>query len=320
MEIARHNKTNCSHIYSIPFCYTQGPIFVYSLPTMTISFGPGDKAIIVGLQCQSELNGTHVTIKKVLKNGRISVTIPQPVSESPRDVAIKEENLHINDKCHICHKVQMRPYGQCDDVKGMGDLEKLVLSAFLDVGANADVLCWRCGIKVCVRCIGMILGSPEPKCPSCGEDRSLKSFETEHERIRERMKCGDLDATFYLAQLIDFGNGGVRQDKILARALYAKAAGEGHAEAAQNLACCCRDGEGGPKDSSEFLKWTKVAAERGHPGAMSNLADAYFFGVHGAAKDLELAACWYKKAIACGHKRAFSLDRLGMIQRKTRYV
>ena len=129
------------------------------------------------------------------------------------------------------------------------------------------------------------------------------------------MKCGDLDATFYLAQLMDFGNGGVRQDKILARALYAKAAGEGHAEAAQNLACCCRDGEGGPKDSSEFLKWTKVAAERGHAGAMCNLADAYFHGVHGAPKDLELAACWYKKTIACGHKRAYSLDRLGRIPR-----
>ena len=67
------------------------------------------------------------------------------------------------------------------------------------------------------------------------------------------MKCGDLDATFYLAHLIDFGTGGVRQDKILARVFHANAVSEEHADAAQNLACCRRDGEGGPKDSSAFL-------------------------------------------------------------------
>jgi TPR repeat protein len=62
-------------------------------------------------------------------------------------------------------------------------------------------------------------------------------------------------------------------------------------------------GQGLGKDLTEAVKWTRKAAEQGHPGAQYNLANFYDEGV-GLPKDALEATRWYRRAAEQGEVHA----------------
>ena len=88
-----------------------------------------------------------------------------------------------------------------------------------------------------------------------------------------------------------------------ARALFAEAAGAGDARAQFNLGRMCLDGEGGPRDYAQALKWSQMAADQGIPAAQYNLGRIYDQGL-GVRRDSGVAVAWYEKAAARGFSRA----------------
>ena len=259
---------------------------------MSTSFDPGKKAILVGLQRSSDLNGTHVTIERQLENGRISVVVPHPVYEQPKAVAIKPENLKLRDECPLCMDTEM-------------DTE-------MTVGVNSSFY-WCCGQRVCNQCHENL--TRIDRCPICRADRSDYSEAMQVKWVRDRAKRGDTNAMCNLGGLYDFGRSGVNQDQALARVWYERAANKRHREAAHNLACSYRDGEGGPVDLKEALRRFKFAAELGYAKSMTNVGDAYLYG-RGVAKDLDVAERWYKKAAATGQSERgmMKLEEIRMLK------
>lgn len=96
---------------------------------------------------------------------------------------------------------------------------------------------------------------------------------------------------------------------------YHASSEQGEALAAYRLSIIYRDGLGVPADSTESLRQLKLAAERGHPAAMTELALRYEFGKAGTIpsplaildyfrRDDEVAATWLMKAASLGHPPA----------------
>ena len=254
----------------------------------------GKKAIIVGLRRNQELNGTHVTVIEELDNGRISVMVPRPVYDRPKPVAIQPNNLILPEECPICMETEM------------------------DMETSTEMNCgiyWCCGKRTCNQCYSKTQMGPDPtRCPMCRTDRSHDCERMQMKWIRDRAERGDSSAMGNLGVMYDSGRGNLTQDQAMARVWYERAARKGNKEAAHNLACSLRDGEGGPVDLPKALHFYKFAAERGYVKSMTNVGDAYVYG-RGVAKDLDLAELWYKKGAATGQERSMmKLEEVKMIK------
>ena len=71
------------------------------------------------------------------------------------------------------------------------------------------------------------------------------------------------------------------------------------------------NGEGVTKDAAEALRWYRMAADQGHPGACDKVARFYDGGL-GVAEDKAEAVRWFKRAVKAGFTHAETdLVRLG---------
>ena len=94
-----------------------------------------------------------------------------------------------------------------------------------------------------------------------------------------------------------------QRDLPKARGLFAEAAQAGDARAQFNLGRMYLQGEGGPRDYAQALKWSEKAADQGIPGAQYDVARLYDQGL-GVRRDPERAAGLYEKAAARGFTHA----------------
>lgn len=86
---------------------------------------------------------------------------------------------------------------------------------------------------------------------------------------------------------------------------YRKAAGQGNAQAQNNLGVMYDNGLGVPQDYKEAVFWYRKAAEQGDEQAQFNLGAMYDLG-QGVPQDLIQAYMWYNLAGEAGNKTAAS--------------
>lgn len=129
--------------------------------------------------------------------------------------------------------------------------------------------------------------SPDPSLPPALKDTEEKAL------------AGVAEAQHDLAAIYTAGHGGVKQNYEKAAFWFAKAAGQGIANARYNLGVLYQQGLGVPKDMKEAIKWYRAAADLGHPEARYNLGIAYIEGV-GVPYDPARAASYFETAAAGG--------------------
>jgi TPR repeat protein len=96
--------------------------------------------------------------------------------------------------------------------------------------------------------------------------------------------------------------GGASSDPVKTRALLAKGA-ESNAEAQYQLGLMLAEGVGGPKDDMGARALFEKAAIQGHPGALERMG-AFAQSGRGGAKDVDAAKAYYDKAAALGNADA----------------
>ena len=96
--------------------------------------------------------------------------------------------------------------------------------------------------------------------------------------------------------------GGASSDPVKTRALLAKGA-ESNAEAQYQLGLMLADGIGGPKDDVGARALFEKAAGQGHPGALLQMG-AFAQAGRGGPKDSDAAKAYYEKAAALGNADA----------------
>ena len=200
---------------------------------------PGRTARVVGLVNRRDLNGEHVSIKKILDNGRVECEVIHLEStdyETRESIAIRPHNLEVN------YNVTSREWGQ-----GIEECP-ICLDTKMDTTTNASIMeC--CGGKICKKCFVETQKTEQKDvCPLCRSDTSDSSEAASVKKIRKRANRGDANAMYNLGGYYDSGRLGVIQNQALARIWYQKAAEKGEARGAHNLGCSYRDGEGGPID------------------------------------------------------------------------
>ena len=94
-----------------------------------------------------------------------------------------------------------------------------------------------------------------------------------------------------------------QHDAAKARALFAEAAQAGDARAQFNLGRMYLQGDGGPRDYAQALKWSEAAANQDIPGAQYILGRMLDEGL-GVRPDPERAAAWYGRAATRGFSSA----------------
>ncbi len=87
------------------------------------------------------------------------------------------------------------------------------------------------------------------------------------------------------------------------RAMFAKAAETGSAEAQYQLGLMAADGIGGPQDDVAARAWFEKAATQGHPGALERMG-AFAQSGRGGPQDASAAKAYYEKAAALGNEDA----------------
>ena len=92
-------------------------------------------------------------------------------------------------------------------------------------------------------------------------------------------------------------------DFVKARSLLRPLALQGDANSQFQLSLLYSNGQGGPADAKEAVKWLRMAAKRGHGPAQSNLGAAYSRG-RGVPQNYVRAVAWFTLAVASGSKEA----------------
>mmetsp|Transcript_33111 Transcript_33111/g.72609 ORF Transcript_33111/g.72609 Transcript_33111/m.72609 type:complete len:424 (-) Transcript_33111:200-1471(-) len=288
---------------------------------------PGREAIVRNLRGRTELNGTGVTIVKVLPTGRVAVKIerlPGTPMAHTETVAVRPENLEV-----VWGLGTGTGTGDADgtgastDTPGNGmhywgiEPEEcpICMDAMMNTGegrGQSASMFSCCGGKICNKCFFKMQENPNDRdrCPLCRADTSDCSDAAELKRVRIRADRGDPSAMYNLGGYYDFGRMGIRQNQRTARVWYEKAALKGHSRAANNLACSHRDGEGGPVNPTEAARWFRVAAEMGHVQAATNLGLALMRG-DGVKTDLKEAEVWLKKSADAGDELA--VQQMGIL-------
>src|SRR5262245_35267276 len=115
-------------------------------------------------------------------------------------------------------------------------------------------------------------------------------------RLKEYAAQGVARAQFNLGVMYTKGEG-VPQDSTEALKWYRLAAAQGVARAQFNLGVKYTKGEGVPQDFTEALKWYDLAAAQGDADAQFNLGVMYCYG-HGIPQDYVQAHKWFNLAAA----------------------
>lgn len=103
-------------------------------------------------------------------------------------------------------------------------------------------------------------------------------------------------------------------------AYYRKAAAQGDAEGEFGLGSMYAAGEGVGRDPAEARKWITRAAQKGHPGAINALAQAYItggLGIDEAQRNGAEALHWIRRAAEAGYWPA--IERLAIAYRTGAY-
>lgn len=106
---------------------------------------------------------------------------------------------------------------------------------------------------------------------------------------------GHVLATFELADMYSNGHGGSRADYEELIGFFIKSSNAGEKGPPFGLAKLYAEGVGIAEDQTKAFYWYKVAAERGHHLAKTEVANRYYEG-KGVAKDFTQAFAWYLKA------------------------
>lgn len=136
--------------------------------------------------------------------------------------------------------------------------------------------------------------------------RSYDDYPREYD-LHLRAWAGDAGAQLRLALAADRA-----EDYAKAAALYRMVAGQGLAEAQNNLGVLFKDGQGVEQDYAEAARWFTLAAEQGNVLAQSNLGWLYQSG-NGVQRDYAVARKWYLLAACRGH--AAAQNNLGTMYR-----
>jgi TPR repeat protein len=115
------------------------------------------------------------------------------------------------------------------------------------------------------------------------------------EGVMAEAELGNANSQCAIAEFYAHGALGVTQNYAEAVKWFRKAAGQGNAEAEDDLGCCYRDGQGVVKDDVEAVKWFRKSAEQGFGEAEHNLGAMYADG-HGVPQDDAQAVRWFRKA------------------------
>jgi len=148
-------------------------------------------------------------------------------------------------------------------------------------------------MKNCVLCIMVLF----QVCLGAG--RGVAGDETgEHEQLIADASRGDREAQYTLAHLLIKGQSGLARDSEAAVAWFERAAGNGHRDAAFDLAQFYIEGKWLPKDNQRALYWLEKAADLGQVDAQ------YWLGLIYRKRFPDQAVDWLKKATAAGHPEA----------------
>jgi hypothetical protein len=113
--------------------------------------------------------------------------------------------------------------------------------------------------------------------------------------VEEQALSGVAEAQHDLAAIYTAGHGGVTQDYKRAAYWFEKAAKNGIANGAYNLAVLYHQGLGLDADLNKAIQWYKAAATMGHPEAQYNLGIAHIEGV-GVSYDPFKATAYFEQA------------------------
>lgn len=127
---------------------------------------------------------------------------------------------------------------------------------------------------------------------------------------------GDARAQYGLGVLYERAGGDMAPDLDRAAHWYARAAGQGHPSARNNLALMFAQGRGVERNPRRATELWEQAAEAGHLMAQYNLGLAYYRG-EGVARDHETAMRWFRRAagngLADGQYAMGQMHRLGVV-------
>lgn len=79
------------------------------------------------------------------------------------------------------------------------------------------------------------------------------------EKIKELAEAGDEKAQMLLGNMYDFGDSGLKIDKVESMKWYSKAADQGNKNAQGYMQIACWYGEGVKKDRKKALEWQSLA-------------------------------------------------------------
>ena len=151
----------------------------------------------------------------------------------------------------------------------------------------------------------------------------VSSSAEESEQFRQRQaliaaaNANDIRAQSKLGDCYRVGDEFTEQDYVAAIKWYRLAAQRGDPGARNNLGSMYLNGMGVPADAVQAVKWYRLAAEQELPTAQFNLALRYLHG-SGVEQDDHAAAEWLRKAAVQGHTE--SIGELGTLYRFGRGV
>ncbi len=120
----------------------------------------------------------------------------------------------------------------------------------------------------------------------------------DHSQLIQDAHADNPEAQYTLAHLLLKGRGGMAVDVGSAITWLEKAAGNGHPDAAFDLAVLYLEGESVDKNDGQALTWITTAAELGHTEAQ------YYLGLAYQKSNPENGVFWLKKAEGGGHTGA----------------
>ena len=123
--------------------------------------------------------------------------------------------------------------------------------------------------------------------------------------VRCAAECGVVAAQLRLGRMLLDGSGMERQEQA-AFGWFARAAGQGDAEAMNMVGRCHENGWGAPLDLKRAATSYRASAEGGHDWGQYNFGNLLFDG-RGVAPDLPQALRWFLQAAAQGHGRAMNM-------------
>lgn len=261
------------------------------------SIEPGRQVRIFGLKNRSDLNALIGTILAPEDGGRVAVKVSkQPNDEEVEFINIKPTNFEV---------LWDTPRETVEQV--LCPLCKVtVIDTSVGPKRNAG-LQTCCGKAICRECFkASVLSGPNPDlCPLCGADTSDTSNEKILSDLKRLAEQGNAEGQYQIAYRYDFGSMGIPKNQQKARSLYKAAANQNHIKAAYNLACCYRNGEGGPVDGPAAIQYFLQAASAGHVKAMTNLGCIYINGtLPGVDRDLDKAVQWLERGAQAGDELA----------------